>query len=108
MKKITLIVVILFCVLFVSKTNAQYFDWAKRIGPSNYDCGVSAEAITTDEFKNIYTVGILYSGYPMDFDPGPGVYDLPASGGDQVFISKLDSSGNFLWAKSFGGNGVMN
>ncbi len=36
----------------------------------------------------------------VDFDPGIGTFSLP--GYFDIFISKLDSSGNFLWAKTFG------
>src|SRR5690606_28763621 len=39
----------------------------------------------------------------VDFDPGIGVFNLTSNGSSDVFIQKLDVSGNFLWAKSFGG-----
>ncbi|MBI2433603.1 MAG: hypothetical protein HYV26_12120, partial [Candidatus Hydrogenedentes bacterium] len=35
---------------------------------------------------------------PADLDPGPGTFILPGTG---IFISKLDASGRFIWAKSF-------
>ncbi|KKP34691.1 MAG: Calx-beta domain-containing protein [Candidatus Nomurabacteria bacterium GW2011_GWE1_32_28] len=38
-----------------------------------------------------------------DFDPGASVYNLTSAGGTDIFISKLDSSGNFVWAKGIGG-----
>jgi len=39
----------------------------------------------------------------VDFDPGPGTFDLTASGSQDAFISKLDRDGRFLWAGRFGG-----
>lgn len=45
----------------------------------------------------------------MDFDPGSGVDNISVAGtggnGD-VFIHKLDSSGNHVWAKNLGGSSM--
>jgi hypothetical protein len=38
-----------------------------------------------------------------DFDPGAGTANLVSVGESDVFISKIDTSGNYVWAKSFGG-----
>ena len=38
----------------------------------------------------------------MDFDPGAGTHKLSSKGNFDVFIQKLDASGKFLWAHSFG------
>src|SRR5436190_12933296 len=38
----------------------------------------------------------------VDFDPGMGPFNLTYAGGYDVFISKLDSAGNFMWAKALG------
>jgi hypothetical protein len=48
-----------------------------------------------DQANNLYIV--LNFGGTVDFDPGPGVYNLTASEND-MGICKLDSSGQFLWA----------
>lgn len=58
--------------------------------------------ITVDKDGNIYTTGFFLG--TTDFDPGPGIANLTAFGRD-IFISKLDASGNYLWAKRFGGTG---
>ena len=34
-----------------------------------------------------------------DFDPGSGTYNLISSGGNDIFVSKLDSFGNFSLGK---------
>ncbi|MBK9730702.1 MAG: T9SS type A sorting domain-containing protein [Chitinophagaceae bacterium] len=51
--------------------------------------------------------GFVYAtGYfqgTVDFDPGTGVYNLSATGADATFFLKLDTAGNFIWAKSISG-----
>lgn len=63
------------------------------------------DAIALDSEGNVYTTGIYDPGVgrTMDFDTGPLVYNIPDAGGTDVFISKLDSGGNFVWAKIMGG-----
>ena len=40
----------------------------------------------------------------MDFDPGPGVDSRTAhSTHVDAYLTKLDSNGNFLWARTWGG-----
>lgn len=41
----------------------------------------------------------------VDFDPGPGIYRLIPDYGGNAFIWKVDTNGNFVWARSLGGNG---
>ena len=77
----------------------QNFAWAKRIGSTGDD---RSYAITTDASGNIYMTG-LFQG-TVDFNPGAGVFNMTsASVTDNAFVSKYDSSGNFIWAKSFAG-----
>jgi hypothetical protein len=42
----------------------------------------------------------------VDFDPGSGVDEHTSAGSNDVFLSKLDGSGNFLWALTWGSSGV--
>ena len=79
--------------------NAQTFDWAKSFGGSGYNRGNS---ITVDASGNVYTTGYFVG--TGDFDPGAGTANLTSAGLIDIFVQKLDASGNFLWAKSFGGN----
>ena len=86
--------------IFISKLDsAGNFIWAKALGGTSSDFGFS---IVVDASGNVYTTG----RYEMtaDFDPGPGIYNLNCSGFD-VFVSKLDSSGSFVWARGAGGQG---
>jgi hypothetical protein len=59
--------------------------------------------LTLDPSAHLLLTGTYYSS-GADFDPGPAVYHLPS--GNEVngiaFVSKLDSSGNFIWAKKLG------
>jgi hypothetical protein len=97
MKKHYLILLLL--VAFGWSSSAQTFEWAKSFGGSSDDTGYS---IAVDASGNVYTTG-CYSG-TVDFDPGAGTAYLTSAERTDVFVQKLDTSGNFLWAKSFGEN----
>ncbi len=99
MKKILTTLFTLF--LFQTIMFAQTFQWAKQIGGNDIEVGNS---IVTDAAGNIYIGG--YFRDTVDFDPGAGVFNLYNSSSVYLdgFITKLDASGNFLWAKKFGGS----
>jgi hypothetical protein len=69
--------------------------WAKQMGTGNaghaYGC-----SIAVDNNMNVITTGYFYGR--VDFDPGPGTFNLTCTSND-VFIQKLDANGNFIWAK---------
>jgi hypothetical protein len=83
--------------LILMKLNAQNLSlqWAKEAGSSNEENGTSV----IDPSGNSYIVGEFVG--TVDFDPGPAVFTLTCVGGKNVFILKLDASGNFVWAKQF-------
>jgi uncharacterized protein (DUF2249 family) len=90
--------ILLFIILIPTITCSQdvNFQWAKRIGGTQGARGISeATSIVTDPSGNVYTTGHFRN--TVDFDPGPGNYYLTGNG---KFISKLDSSGGFVWAKA--------
>ncbi len=78
--------------------SAQSFEWVKTF-QGNGNAGGQTNSIKIDDLGNVYTVGV-FSG-TVDFDPGPGTYNLTATVGSHVFVQKMNSSGNFIWAKSF-------
>jgi Secretion system C-terminal sorting domain len=79
--------------MFVLKLDPSgNFIWAKNMGGALSEYSSSA---VVDASGNVYTTG-SFSG-SADFDPGPNVYTLNSG---TMFISKLDNSGNFVWAKS--------
>jgi hypothetical protein len=86
--------------IFISKLNASgNLIWVKRIGGISFDIG---QSIKSDAAGNVYTTG-QFKG-TVDFDPGTGNFNLTSAGGNSdVFILKLDSSGNFIWAKQIAG-----
>jgi hypothetical protein len=84
--------------------HAQSFGWAAGIGGSNNETG---EAIATDASGNVYTTGVFHGS--VDFDPGPGIYSYTTSiSSNDIFVSKLDADGNFVWAKTVAGNSGNN
>lgn len=88
--------------VFVVKLNASgNFVWGKTMGGVDYE---EAYDLALDGLGNIYTTG--YFQDVCDFDPGPSTFTLNATGiSTEIFISKLDASGNFVWAKQVGGPG---
>lgn len=85
--------------VFIVKLDASgNFVWAKKMGGTNYDIGRS---VKLDASNNVYITGAFTAS--VDFDPGMAVFNLTSAGGNDIFISKLDASGNFVWAKNMGG-----
>jgi hypothetical protein len=39
----------------------------------------------------------------VDFDPGAGTVNLSSAGAQDIFVQKLDASGNLVWARGMGG-----
>ena len=84
--------------VFVLKLAANgNFVWAKQMGSPAVDLG---NDIATDAAGNVYTTGIFQN--IADFDPGAAIFNLTSKGGSDIFISKLTTDGNFVWAVSFG------
>lgn len=90
------IILLFFVLLFFISANAQTFQWAGA-----FIANLQANSIKTDSKGNVYTTGSFAD--TVDFDPGAGVYNLVSAGANDIFISKLDAYGNFVWAKSMGG-----
>ncbi|MPM15277.1 hypothetical protein SDC9_61645 [bioreactor metagenome] len=87
--------------IFVAKyTDDGNLVWAKKMGGTASDYGY---AIAVDTMGSVYSCG--WFGGTADFDPGTSAATLTTAGGDDIFISKLDSSGNYKWARRMGGSG---
>ena len=88
--------------VFVLKLDANgNFVWAKSFGGT----GEQGSYLCVDTLGNVYTTG-MFHGVNVDFDPGVGTFNLTSNNGHyNVFLQKLDSSGNFVWAESFNENG---
>jgi len=84
--------------VFISKFDPNgNFLWAKSIGGSTFDSG---KGIAVDASGNAYITG-YFSDVTVDFDPGAGTFNMNNSGGQDIYILKLDVNGNFVWAKQF-------
>ena len=89
--------------IFVLKLDVSgNFVWAKTVGGSFID---KASDLDIDSFGNVYITGEFSD--TVDFDPGPGTTSAATIGGiffnTDVFVLKLDVSGNFVWVKIVGG-----
>jgi hypothetical protein len=85
---------------FVVKLNEDgNLIWAKSFGGINHEW---LYGMAVDEQDNVYVTG-AFKGTP-DFDPGDGVFEMTAENvGNDPYILKLDSSGDFIWAIQFAG-----
>jgi len=81
--------------IFITKLDSSgYWLWAKNAGGTSDDYG---NGIAVDDSGNSYVIGDFYSNATF------GSTTLTSNGGYDIFIAKLDSSGNWLWAQNAGG-----
>jgi len=83
--------------IFVAKldNNGNYL-WAVSAGGTGND---NANDIAIDTSANVYIAG------RFEGTAGFGSLQLTSNGGYDVFVAKLDNSGNYLWAARAGGTG---
>jgi hypothetical protein len=86
--------------LIVNCFKAQNFQWAKAVKGKYTEIIMSS---CVDASGNYYATGSFQD--TVDFDPGAGIYNLITDENPDIFISKLDAAGNFVWAKSIQSNG---
>ncbi|GAB1453312.1 hypothetical protein MASR2M47_33680 [Draconibacterium sp.] len=92
------LIVNLFCVTSSLQAQQLKLEWAKQMSGSSSESGT---AMAMDSSGNIYTIGSFYQ--TVDFDPSAVTFTLTSNGASDIFITKLDAQGNFLWAKQIGG-----
>ncbi|MCD6366741.1 MAG: T9SS type A sorting domain-containing protein, partial [Bacteroidales bacterium] len=71
--------------------------WANNFGGPEYD---QAWGLTTDG-QNIYLSGYFYEGGTFSV----AGQTFTSTGGNDIFLCKIDQDGNFVWAKSNGSSG---
>lgn len=88
---------------FVLKLDsAGGYIWARQITGIASNQGL---AIAVDKEKYVYTTGFF--SFTADFDPSNDNFDLTANGSaSDVFVHKLDSTGQLVWARQVGASGA--
>ncbi len=89
--------------MFICKLNNNGdFIWAKTLGNDKNDI---AFKVAIDQNNNPIIIG-NFTGI-VDFDPNNGVFNLSSQtvSASDIFIWKLNGSGELIWAKVFGGEG---
>ncbi len=83
--------------IFIAKYDVSgNYIWANRMGDLSDDSGVS---IVIDSNDFLLVAGKFYGS--VDFDPSGNTAFAQTSAG--IFIAKYDTSGNFIWVRSLGG-----
>ena len=78
------------------------FVWARNIGGTGtYD---EVKSLVVDSDDNVVITGNFE--LTVDFDFGTNVHNITSNGNRDVFVQKLDSNGDFLWAKGMGGTSI--
>ncbi|PHR27336.1 MAG: hypothetical protein COA38_13370 [Fluviicola sp.] len=85
-------------ILYAKLDTAGNVDWAKTHGSWSSDQGRS---VVCDEDDNIYITGQFSA--TIDFNSSLGTDELTSGGNKDVYIQKLTSTGDFIWAKRIGG-----
>ena len=84
---------------FVGKMNVNgHMLWAEQIGGLGNQY---AQAVSLDKLGDIYLTGLFEQ--TADFDPGEGVFELTSAGDYDIYVSKLNATGGFVWAARMGG-----
>ena len=80
----------------ISEQAAEYV-WVKQFGGIKSDYG---HDVAVDDSGYVYVAGTFEETVRF------GTYDVMSNGVDDVFVVKMDSSGNVIWANYVGGWGV--
>ena len=79
----------------VMMLHAQTWQWAKNFGSANDDY---ANSVCSDQSGNIFLSTRIFFPYGV-----VGIDTIPISGLYDIFITKIDRSGAYLWTKQAGG-----
>lgn len=71
--------------------------WAKGLGGTWDDY---SKSMSKDDNDNLYITG-TFNG-TVDFNPAVAANSLTSSGGEDMFVAKYNSSGNYIWAIRLG------
>lgn len=79
--------------------------WGKAFVSSGTD---QADGMAVDGYGNVYVTGVFSGTGNHDFDPGPSTYNMSCGATHDMYLVKLNSSGNFRWAIQVGGGSNSN
>ncbi len=99
LKRILSVLLIVISASCTVKLAAQQLEWGVSFGGASMDL---VNDVASDKAGNMYAVGNFLSTI-IDIDPGTGTFELQSQGGADIFITKLDAAGNFVWGTSVGG-----
>ncbi len=87
---------------YIKKMDANgNFVWGRTFGGNRSD---KANSISIDDQGNIFITGFFED--TIDLDPSPtNDFNVVSVGGQDVFIVKLTSDGDFIWGKTIGTTG---
>lgn len=89
--------------MFIAKYNSNgACQWVKHLG--QLSTNVEPVDMKVTPSGSIHITG--YFNMAMDFDPGVGVTTLTSNPVADIFVLKLNTSGNFVWAFSIGDSGA--
>ncbi len=84
--------------IFIAKYDKDgKYQWARRMGGNGIDYGYG---IVVDQSDNVIATGRFEN--TADFNPVSGPAYLTSAGLYDVFITKYDAEGNYIWAKRLG------
>jgi hypothetical protein len=87
---------------YIAKLNSSGgLVWARALENSST---TFVYGLAADSAGNVYASG-LFQG-TIDLNPGAGIDARTSAGGDDIFVVKLTSAGNYSWAETFGGTGA--
>jgi len=93
MKKAMFLLVFCLTAFWLAAQNPEWL-WAKQAGGTDSDYGYD---VATDSSGNSYVTGLFMGTVTF------GSTTITSNGDRDVFIAKLDTNGNHLWAKQAGG-----
>jgi hypothetical protein len=93
MKKAMFLLVFCLTAFWLAAQNPEWL-WAKQAGGTDSDYGYD---VATDSSENSYVTGLFMGTVTF------GSTTITSNGDRDIFIAKLDTNGNYLWAKQAGG-----
>ncbi len=79
--------------------SGQHLAWVNDIGGVGYD---EARGLTVGPNGDVYLTGEFED--TVDFDPGPGSYELASAGQTDAFLACYGNGGGIKWAAALGGS----